>query len=442
MASIVVVGTQWGDEGKGKVVDLYAEEADVIARFQGGNNAGHTIVAKGEKTILHLIPSGILHEHKICIIGNGVVVDPLVLVEEIDALKNRGIFPRHTKLFVSENAHVIMPYHRRLDVARESHGAGKKIGTTGRGIGPAYEDKVARVGIRVCDLLDEEVFQEKLKRNVEEKNFYLTRFFQEDPVDSEAIYNEYRAYADRLREYVADTSLIINQEIKKGKKVLFEGAQGAHLDIDHGTFPFVTSSNTVAGSACCGTGVGPTAINAVIGVCKAYTTRVGGGPFPTELTCEVCDRLQEVGQEFGATTGRKRRCAWLDTVLVRQAIRVSGITGLALTKLDVLTGIEKLRICVGYKTPWGEEFTESVPTNHRVLGQCQPIYEEMDGWTEDISKVRHMEELPKNTRRYIERLEALTGCGMILVSVGACREETIILKNPFDQAKLNVEPVP
>jgi len=432
MASIVVVGTQWGDEGKGKVVDLYAEDANVIARFQGGSNAGHTIVVKGEKTILHLIPSGILHDHKICIIGNGVVVDPLVLVEEIDALKNRGFFPRHTKLFVSENAHVIMPYHRRLDVARESHGTGKKIGTTGRGIGPAYEDKVARVGIRICDLLDEEVFQEKLKRNVEEKNFYLTRLFQEDPVDSDVIYDEYRAYADRLRGYVADTSLIINQEIKKGKKVLFEGAQGAHLDIDHGTFPFVTSSNTVAGSACCGTGIGPTAINAVIGVCKAYTTRVGGGPFPTEPTCEIGNRLQEVGQEFGATTGRKRRCAWLDTVLVRQAIRVSGITGIALSKLDVLTGIEKLRICVGYKTPGGEEFTESVPANQRVLGQCQPIYEEMNGWAEDISKARHIEELPKNTRRYIERLEELTGCEMILVSVGAGREETIIRKNPFD----------
>ena len=432
MASIVVVGTQWGDEGKGKVVDLYAEDANVIARFQGGSNAGHTIVVKGEKTILHLIPSGILHDHKICIIGNGVVVDPLVLVEEIDALKNRGFFPRHTKLFVSENAHVIMPYHRRLDVARESHGTGKKIGTTGRGIGPAYEDKVARVGIRICDLLDEEVFQEKLKRNVEEKNFYLTRLFQEDPVDSDVIYDEYRAYADRLRGYVADTSLIINQEIKKGKKVLFEGAQGAHLDIDHGTFPFVTSSNTVAGSACCGTGIGPTAINAVIGICKAYTTRVGGGPFPTEPTCEIGNRLQEVGQEFGATTGRKRRCAWLDTVLVRQAIRVSGITGIALSKLDVLTGIEKLRICVGYKTPGGEEFTESVPANQRVLGQCQPIYEEMNGWAEDISKARHIEELPKNTRRYIERLEELTGCEMILVSVGAGREETIIRKNPFD----------
>jgi len=437
MASVVVVGAQWGDEGKGKVVDLYAEEADVIARFQGGNNAGHTIVVKGEKTILHLIPSGILHDHKICIIGNGVVVDPVVLIEEIDTLEKRKIFPLHTKLFVSESAHVIMPYHRRLDVARESHGTGKKIGTTGRGIGPAYEDKAARVGIRICDLLDAEVFKEKLKRNVEEKNFYLTRLFREEPVDGEAIYDEYQAYAERLRGYVADTSLIINQEIKEGKKILFEGAQGTHLDIDHGTFPFVTSSNTVAGSACCGAGVGPTTIGAVIGICKAYTTRVGEGPFPTEGTCEFCDRLQERGQEFGATTGRKRRCAWLDIVLVRQTIRVSGVTGLALTKLDVLTGIEKLKICVGYRTPWGEEFTASVPANQRVFEQCRPIYEEMDGWTEDIGEARYIKELPKNARRYIERLEALAATEMILVSVGAGREETIILKNPFNQVKLS-----
>ncbi|MFA4917393.1 MAG: adenylosuccinate synthase [Syntrophales bacterium] len=431
MASIVVVGTQWGDEGKGKVVDLYAEDADVIARFQGGSNAGHTIVVNGETTILHLIPSGILHDHKICIIGNGVVLDPLILVNEIDALKNRGLFPMHTKLFVSENAHVIMPYHRRVDVARESHGKGKKIGTTGKGIGPAYEDKVARVGIRIGELLDKDLFQEKLKRNVEEKNFYLTKFFKESPVDGNEIYDEYLTYADRLREYIADTSLIINQEIKKGKKILFEGAQGTHLDIDHGTFPFVTSSNTVAGNACCGTGVGPTVINAVIGVCKAYTTRVGGGPFPTEATCEISDRLQEVGQEFGATTGRKRRCAWMDTALVKQSVRLSGITGLALTKLDVLTGIEKLKICVGYKTPEGKKFTESVPSSQKLLEQCQPIYEEMNGWTEDISKARQMEELPENTKRYIERLEQLTGCKMVLVSVGAGRKETIVLKNPF-----------
>ena len=431
MANVAIIGTQWGDEGKGKVVDLYARDADVIARFQGGNNAGHTLVVKGQQTILHLVPSGILHDGKICIIGNGVVVDPKVLIEEIEQLKSRGVLPPNTRLFVSEKAHVIMPYHRRIDVARESHGMGKKIGTTGRGIGPAYEDKIARVGIRICDLLDEEVFREKLNRNIDEKNFYLTRLFQEEPLDKEAIYREYRTYADRIRPYVADTSIIMNDEIRKGKKILFEGAQGSHLDIDHGTFPYVTSSNTVAGNAACGTGVGPSAVTAVVGICKAYTTRVGEGPFVTELTCEIGDSIREVGQEYGATTGRKRRCGWLDMVLVRQSVRLSGITGIALTKLDVLTGLEKLKICVGYKTPQGE-FTESLPSNPRLLAQCQPIYEEMNGWTEDITKATHIEELPQNTRRYIERLEVLAGVKLVLVSVGAGREETIILKNPFD----------
>ena len=431
MANVAIIGTQWGDEGKGKVVDLYAKDADIIARFQGGNNAGHTLVVKGEQTILHLVPSGILHEGKICIIGNGVVVDPKVLIEEIDNLKSRGLLPANTKLFVSEKAHVIMPYHRRIDVARESHGLGKKIGTTGRGIGPTYEDKIARVGIRICDLLDEEVFKEKLNHNIKEKNFYLTRLFAEEPLDGEAIYTEYRAYADRIRPYVADTSIIMNNEIKKGRKVLFEGAQGSHLDIDHGTFPYVTSSNTVAGNASCGTGVGPSVVSAVVGICKAYTTRVGEGPFVTELTCEIGDSIREVGHEYGATTGRKRRVGWLDMVLVRQSVRLSGITGIALTKLDVLTGLERLKICVGYTTDAGD-FTESLPSNPRLLDRCQPVYEEMDGWTEDITKARHIEELPQNTRRYIERLEFLSGVKLALVSVGAGREETIILKNPFE----------
>ena len=430
MANVVVVGTQWGDEGKGKVVDLYAEKADVIARFQGGNNAGHTLVVKGQQTILHLIPSGILHEGKTCMIGNGVVVDPQVLIEELDSLSSRGLLPASTKLFVSDRAHVIMPYHRRIDVARESHHIGKKIGTTGRGIGPAYEDKIARVGIRVCDLLDEEVFREKLDRNVEEKNFYLTKLFGEEPVDGGAIGDEYGAYAERIRPYVADCSLIMKEEIAKGKKILFEGAQGTHLDIDHGTFPYVTSSNTVAGNACCGTGGGPTAVQSVIGICKAYTTRVGEGPFPTELMDETGERLQQVGQEFGATTGRKRRCGWLDMVLIRHAVRVSGITGIALTKLDVLTGIEKLKICTGYRAE-DAEFTESVPANPRLLAKSRPLYEEMEGWTEDIRKARRIEDLPRNTRRYIERLEELSGVGMTLVSVGPDREETIILNNPL-----------
>jgi adenylosuccinate synthase len=430
MANVVVVGTQWGDEGKGKVVDLYAEDADVIARFQGGNNAGHTLVVKGEQTILHLIPSGILHDQKTCIIGNGVVVDPKVLLAEIEALKSRGNFPPHTGLFVSEKAHVIMPYHRRVDMAREAHKAGKKIGTTGRGIGPAYEDKVARVGIRMGDLLDDEVFREKLAANVAEKNFLLTKLFGEEPVSEQDIHAEYKAYADALRPYVADTSTLLDREIRKGKKILFEGAQGAHLDVDHGTYPFVTSSNTVAANACSGTGVGPKAVDAVVGICKAYTTRVGEGPFLTELTCEIGERIQREGQEFGATTGRKRRCGWLDMVLVRQSVRVSGITGLAVTKLDVLTGIEKLKICVGYRTEEGI-VEDAVPANPRVLARCEAVYEEMDGWTEDIRNAREIQELPKNARKYVERIESLSDTKIVLVSVGAGRNETIILKNPF-----------
>jgi adenylosuccinate synthase len=430
MANVVVVGTQWGDEGKGKVVDRYAERADVIVRFHGGNNAGHTLVVGNQQTILHLIPSGILHAGKLCMISNGVVVDPAVLIEELDALKNRGLLPDDTRLLVSEKAHVIMPYHRRLDVARESHGQGKKIGTTGRGIGPAYEDKISRVGIRLCDLLDDEVFQEKLKRNVEEKNFMLTRLFAEEPVDCKAIYDEYRVYAERLRPFAADCSLILQREIDKGKRILFEGAQGTHLDIDHGTYPYVTSSNTVAANAGCGSGVGPSSIQSVIGICKAYTTRVGEGPFMTELTDDTGARLQQVGQEFGATTGRKRRCGWLDIVLIRHAVRVSGITGIALTKLDVLTGIEKLKICVGYRTEQ-EEFTEAVPANLRILNRCRPVYEELDGWSEDIRGIRKITDLPRNTRRYIERLEELVRVRMALVSVGPDRAETIVTNDPF-----------
>jgi adenylosuccinate synthase len=385
---------------------------------------------KGEQTILHLIPSGILHDNKTCVIGNGVVVDPPVLLQEIDRLRSRGLLPPNTKLYVSENAHVIMPYHRRVDVAREKKGVGKAIGTTGRGIGPAYEDKVARVGIRIGDLLDENVFREKLNRNVEEKNFFLTGRFHEEPLDASAIYDEYRGYADKIRPYVADTSIIIDGEMKKGKKILFEGAQGSHLDVDHGTFPFVTSSNTVAGNASCGSGVGPSAISTVVGICKAYTTRVGEGPFITELTDEIGARLQQVGQEFGATTGRKRRCGWLDLVLVRQSVRVSGIEGIALTKLDVLTGLKKLKICVGYRVD-GKEYTKSVPPSLPLLARCEPLYEEMDGWDEDINTARHIKDLPKNARLYIKKLEQLAGTKLILISVGAGREQTIVLKNPF-----------
>jgi adenylosuccinate synthase len=430
MANVAVVGTQWGDEGKGKLVDLYTEGADVIARFQGGNNAGHTLVVKGRKTILHLIPSGILHDNKICIIGNGVVVDPVVLIQEVEELQKGGLFPPNTKLYVSEKAHLIMPYHKRLDMVREASSKGKKIGTTGRGIGPAYEDKVARVGIRVCDLYDESRLREKLQRSLNEKNFLLTGLYQDKPLSADEIAVEYLAYAQKIKSYVADTSLIIDTAIKTGKKILFEGAQGSHLDIDHGTYPYVTSSNTVAGNAACGSGIGPNAINNIVGICKAYTTRVGEGPFLTELTDEIGQYIQKAGQEFGATTGRQRRCGWLDMVLVRQAVRTSGITALAITKLDVLTGLDKVKICVGYKSAGGE-FTHAVPANIDLVAQCQPVYEEFPGWKENILEARKLDDLPANARKYLQRLEELAGVPLNLVSVGPGREETIILKDPF-----------
>lgn len=430
MANVAVVGTQWGDEGKGKIVDLYTEGADVIARFQGGNNAGHTLVVKGHKTILHLIPSGILHDKKTCIIGNGVVVDPVVLMKEIEDLQKSGLFPPKTKLYISEKAHLIMPYHKRLDAAREASSTGRKIGTTGRGIGPAYEDKISRIGIRICDLYDENLLKEKLRHSLTEKNFLLTGLFHGEPLSADEIAAEYLAYGEIIKPYVADTSLIIDSEIKKGKKILFEGAQGAHLDIDHGTYPYVTSSNTVAGNAACGSGVGPNAITNVVGICKAYTTRVGEGPFPTELTCEIGQRIQKAGQEFGSTTGRQRRCGWLDMVLVRQAVRTSGINRLAITKLDVLTGLDKIKICVGYKTP-NAEFTHAVPANLSLFTQCQPIYEEFAGWKEDILNARSITELPVNARKYLHRMEELAEAKINLISVGPGREETIILEDPF-----------
>jgi adenylosuccinate synthase len=432
MANVVVVGTQWGDEGKGKIVDLYTERADVVARFQGGNNAGHTLVVRGRKTILHLIPSGILHDHKICIIGNGVVFDPKVFLQEVDELNEGGLFPSSTRLYISEKAHVIMPYHRSIDQAREARNAGKKIGTTGRGIGPAYEDKVARTGIRMGDLYETDLFREKLRQSLEEKNFLLKHYFAAEPLNAEAIADEYLAFAEKIKPYVADTSLILDREIKKGKKVLFEGAQGCHLDIDHGTYPYVTSSNTVSGNASCGSGIGPGAISAVVGICKAYTTRVGEGPFPTELKDGVGEHLQKVGQEFGATTGRKRRCGWLDMVLVRQAVRVSGIAWLAITKLDVLTGLDKLKICVGYKSAQGE-FAEAAPASMKVFSSCVPVYEECDGWKEDIAGAQKISDLPANAQKYLQRLKELSGADLALVSVGAGREETIQMENPFEK---------
>jgi len=430
MANVAVVGTQWGDEGKGKIVDLYTEKADIVARFQGGNNAGHTLVVKGRKTVLHLIPSGILHDNKICVIGNGVVFDPFVFLEEMEDLEKGGLLQPNTRLFISERAHLIMPYHRGLDQAREAKTSGKKIGTTGRGIGPAYEDKASRTGIRVGDLYEESLFREKLRQNLEEKNFLLTKYYKTKPLEEEEIASQYLIFAQKIKSYVADTSLLLDREMRQGKKILFEGAQGSHLDIDHGTYPYVTSSNTVSANASCGSGVGPNSITKVVGICKAYTTRVGEGPFPTELKDDIGDHMQQVGQEFGATTGRKRRCGWLDMVLVRQAVRVSGIGALAITKLDVLTGLDKLKICVGYNHESGQ-FTHSAPASIKVLSECQPVYEEFDGWKEDIINAREMNELPANAKKYLKRLEELAEAKIILVSVGAAREETIIMEDPF-----------
>ncbi len=344
MSNIVIIGTQWGDEGKGKIVDLLAEFAEIVVRFQGGNNAGHTMVVDGEQFISHLIPSGIL-QGKICLIGNGMVVDPAVLIEEMEYLITRGIPVNSDNLKISERAQIIMPWHKAVDLARENMKGDQKIGTTGRGIGPAYEDKASRLGIRFVDLLDSETFKENVKTVLHEKNFYLKNYLSAETLDENSIIEEYSRYAERLSPYVTNVSVVLNNAVKEGKQVLFEGAQGTHLDIDHGTYPYVTSSNTVSGNACSGSGIGPGTISGVIGIVKAYTTRVGSGPFPTELIDDIGDKIQKKGAEFGATTGRKRRCGWLDMVLLRNAVRLNGLTGLVITKLDVLGGLESLKIC-------------------------------------------------------------------------------------------------
>ena len=378
MSNIVIVGTQWGDEGKGKIVDLLAEYADMVVRFQGGNNAGHTMVVNGEQFISHLVPSGILQK-KTCLIGNGVVVDPSVLVEELDKLKNKGIDVGPNLLKISEKAHVIMPYHKQIDLARERMKGDQKIGTTGRGIGPCYEDKASRRGIRFVELIDAEVFKETVHAVLEEKNFYLKHYLSVEPLDPESIVDQYQGYAERLAPHVVNISIVMNQAVKAGKQILFEGAQGTHLDIDHGTYPFVTSSNTVSGNACCGAGIGPKEITGVIGIVKAYTTRVGRGPFPTELFDEIGDTIQKKGAEFGATTGRKRRCGWLDTVLLRNAARLNGLTGLVITKLDVLDGLTSLKICTGYE--YNGETLDDFPAALKTLVACKPVFETLPGWS-------------------------------------------------------------
>lgn len=429
MANIVVIGMQWGDEGKGKVVDLLTEYADVVVRFQGGNNAGHTVVVGEQTIILHLIPSGALYAEKKCVIGNGVVVDPQVLLKEIDELRNLGYFKKDEQLLLSEDAHLIMPYHRLLDVARERMKGEGKIGTTGRGIGPAYEDKVAREGIRVGDLLDKEVFRQKLEANLTIKNLFLQTCLKEKGFALAPIYEEYLGYGERLKKYITNTSVFIDQQIKKGRHILFEGAQGTHLDVDHGTYPFVTSSNTVAGGACTGAGIGPTKITEVIGVSKAYTTRVGSGPFPTELKDETGQRIRERGREFGATTGRPRRCGWLDIPLLKDAIRLNGLTGIALTKMDVLSEFATIKICTAYR--YKGEVLEEVPSSVEVLTRCEPVYEEFPGWKTELRNFRKFQDLPKTAQDYIKRLEELTETEVILVSVGEKRDETILRRNPF-----------
>lgn len=432
MANIVIIGTQWGDEGKGKIVDLLAEFADIVVRFQGGNNAGHTMVVNGKEFIGHIVPSGILQK-KTCIVGNGVVVDPKVLLEEIDSLVSKGISIGPENLMISENAHVIMPYHKKIDLATESAKGKNKIGTTGRGIGPCYEDKASRKGIRFVDFIDPEVFKEKLYSVLPEKNFILEKYLSDKALDADSIIEEYSFYSKRLAPFTKNVSVIIYNALKEGKQVLFEGAQGTHLDIDHGTYPYVTSSNTVSGNAACGSGIGPKVISGVIGIVKAYTTRVGEGPFPTELLDETGDYIQKKGTEFGATTGRKRRCGWLDAVILRKAARLNSLTGLAITKLDVLGGIKSLKICIGYE--YNGKIIEDMPASIKLLSACKPIYEEMTGWDEDISGIRIFKNLPKTTKKYLKRIEELVETPINIVSVGPGRDETIVIKNPLKKPK-------
>jgi len=429
MANVAVVGTQWGDEGKGKVVDYLAARADMVVRFQGGNNAGHPLVVQGEKTICHLIPSGILHKDKKCFIGNGGVLDPEVLLQEMQDLRKKGVDVSPQCLVLSERTHIIMPYHRAIDVAREAAKGTAKIGTTGRGIGPCYEDKAGRTGIRAADLLEPDTLEEKLRSNLKEKNFYLTKFLNADPLEFQPIYDHYLAIGEILKPYLANVSLEIDQAIRQGKQILFEGAQGTHLDIDHGTYPYVTSSNPISGSACSGAGVGPDKLHHVIGIVKAYTTRVGAGPFPTELTDKIGDYLQERGAEFGATTGRRRRCGWLDLVAVKDAARLNGLTSLSVTKLDVLTGLKTLKIGVAYELD-GKRI-ESMPASLKKLSRCVPLYVELPGWQEDITFARKWNDLPVAARNYLKRIEEVIEVPFSIISVGPGREESIILKDPF-----------
>jgi adenylosuccinate synthase len=429
MPNVVVVGAQWGDEGKGKIVDLLTSQADVVVRFQGGNNAGHTLVVGGEKTVLHLIPAGILHPGKSCVIGNGVVLDPTVFVMEIDRLKQKGFLKDDGQLVLSLDAHVIMPWHKQIDVARETAAGAGKIGTTGRGIGPTYEDKVARRGLRVRDLLDGARLARRVKERLPSAIEELKRLGATPDLDEATIVRTYAELGTRLALYATDVSLWLHRAIKAGKQLLFEGAQGTMLDVDHGTYPYVTSSNTVAGNAVVGCGLGPGAVDYVLGVTKAYSTRVGGGPYPTELKDETGERLRKIGNEYGATTGRPRRTGWLDMLALRYAARVNGLDGLAVTKLDCLTGFETLKIAVAYRI--GGKTYDEMPSDLDLLERAEAVYEELPGWTEKVDGLRRFDAFPANAQAYVKRIETLSGVKVIGLSVGADRGETILLQNPF-----------
>lgn len=423
MSAFIVLGAQWGDEGKGKMTDYLAEEADVVVRFQGGNNAGHTVEVADRQYKLHLIPSGILYDDKVNVIGNGVVVDPKALFEEIEYLENEGVKVTPDKLIISDRAHLIMPYHKVLDKLKEKARGKNDIGTTGKGIGPCYTDKFERCGIRICDLLHENVFEEKLKENVEMKNSYITKVLGGEALNFEEILSEYKEFAKKIKPFVKDTSVKVYDSIKEGKDVLFEGAQGMLLDIDYGTYPYVTSSNTTAGGVSNGAGIGPNLITNAVGVTKAYTTRVGKGPFPTELNDETGEWIREKGHEYGVTTGRSRRCGWLDLVIVKSAVRVSGLTSLAVTKVDTLAGLDKIKVCVGYK--FEDKVIDYFPASLEDLAKCEPIYEEFEGWDDSIANARSYEEIPENAKKYLAKISEVTDAKISIISVGPKRDQTI-----------------
>jgi len=416
----IIVGAQWGDEGKGKIVDMLSEHVDIVARYQGGANAGHTVCIGEKEYVLHLIPSGIFHEHITCVIGNGVVIDPAALMSEISQLEAAGI-DIGGRLLISHNAHLIMPYHKQLDLIREQ--SSNRIGTTGRGIGPAYIDKFTRIGIRLVDLLDRDVLAKKLKINIEEKNKILTKIYGENTIDVDAIIAEYQEFDKRIDEYITDTSLYLHHALKQGKRIIAEGAQGALLDVDHGTYPFVTSSNPTSGGACTGLGIPPTAVNSIIGVVKAYSTRVGNGPFPTELRNDIGERLRTAGDEYGATTGRPRRCGWFDAVAVRYSAIVNGIEKIAITKLDVLETFDELFVCTGYGYK-GKQL-KTFPTDVKTLEQLAPMYECFEGWKTPLAHATSYAQLPDNARRYVEAMAHFTGTTISIISVGPRRDQTI-----------------